>query len=197
LQRAESHQRSDSLRNLEVWFRGEVLAAQIEGAFVSNRKKTWKGPARGARSRTQSEDDLFELALRGDGESLSKPFDSRADRKTLQLCRQVQRALMLALAGECGDDLLRDVLVDAVVPAGGAGHLLVQVNVPRDASATEVVARLNNRVGQLRAAVAASISRKRTPMLSFIAVPANERDPAKSDIRGNEPLMPAEGGSCD
>jgi len=30
---------------------------------------------------------------------------------------------MLALAGECGDDLLRDVFVDSVDPAGGGGHL--------------------------------------------------------------------------
>jgi ribosome-binding factor A len=141
---------------------------------VSNRKKAWKCRARGAHSRGQSEDVLFELALRGEGEKLSKPFDPRADRKTLQLCRQVQRALMLALAGECGDDLLRDVSVESVEPAGGAGHLLVRVNVPRDLSVVEVLARLNDRVGQLRASVAASICRKRTPMLSFLAVAAME-----------------------
>jgi ribosome-binding factor A len=117
---------------------------------------------------------LFEMALRGDAESDRKPFDPRADRKTLQLCRQVQRALMLALAGECGDDLLRDASVDSVDPAGGAGHLLVRVSVPDGLPVLDVLARLNSRAGMLRAIVAQSICRKRTPMLSFVAIPMVE-----------------------
>ena len=81
---------------------------------------------------------------------------------------------MLALAGECGDELLRDVFVDSVDPAGGGGHLLVRVSVPRGLSVTEVLVRLNDRAGKLRAIVAASICRKRAPMLSFICIPATE-----------------------
>lgn len=73
---------------------------------------------------------MFERALKGEEDSSKRQFDPRGDRKTLQLCRQVQQALMLALAGECGDDLLRDVSVDSVDPAGGSGHLLVCVAVP-------------------------------------------------------------------
>ena len=127
-----------------------------------------RGRARGAHSRGQSAEVLFEQALRGhEGES-GRAFDPRSDRKTLQLCRQVQRAL----AGECGDEVLRDVSVDSVEPAGGAGHLLVIVSVPRLWPVIEVVARLNDRAGKLRAIVAGSICRKRTPMLSFVAVPA-------------------------
>jgi hypothetical protein len=156
---------------------------------VSNRRNTRKGRARGAHSRSQSDDLLFELALRGEGENLSKPFDPRADRKTLQLCRQVQRTLMLALAGECGDNLLRDVSVESVNPAGGVGHLLVGVNIPRDHSVMEVLARLNDRVGQLRASVAASICRKRVPMLSFIGVPPVHTDSVKSDKKGTVPIL--------
>ncbi len=141
---------------------------------MSNRKKYWKGRAGGARG--ASDEALFELALRGAEDSERSLFDPRTDRKTLQLCRQVQRALMLALAGECGDDLLRDVSVDAVAPAGGAGgtgHLLVRVSVPAGASVMETLARLNSRSGQLRAIVASSICRKRVPMLSFVAVPSS------------------------
>jgi ribosome-binding factor A len=139
---------------------------------VSNRKKSLRD--RRGSSRAISGDLLFERALRGDDESSRKTFDPRTDRKTLQLCRQVQRALMLALAGECADDLLRDVSVDSVDPAGGGGHLLVRVSVPRELSVMDVLARLNDRSGKLRAVVAASICRKRTPMLSFIAIPTTE-----------------------
>jgi ribosome-binding factor A len=141
---------------------------------VSNRKKPWKGRARGARPHRQSDLNEFEMALAGDRRESSKAFDPRADRKTQQLCRQVQRALMMALAGECGDDLLREILVDSIDPAGGAGHLLVRVIVPGGLPVIDVLARLNDRSGKLRAIVAASICRKRVPMLSFIAVPGME-----------------------
>ncbi len=83
------------------------------------------------------------------------------------MCRQVQRALSLELA---------DVSVDAVEPMGSAAQLLVRVGVPSTASPAEVVARLNGRGPHLRAAVAASISRKRVPTLTFVAVPEVPRD---------------------
>ncbi len=119
--------------------------------------------------RDPSPEDVFESALRGI-EDRSSAVDVGPDRKTLQLCRQVQRALMLALAGECDDDLLRQVSVDSVQSAGGAGHLLVSVIVPRDLVVVEVMARLNARAGRLRSIIASAICRKRVPMLSFIAV---------------------------
>lgn len=138
---------------------------------MSNRNRSWKGRARDASSRDFSAESLFERALRGEASEIRKPFDPRTDRKTLQLCRQVHRALILALAGECADEQLRDVSVDSVDAAGGGGHLLVRVNVPGGLSVVEVLARLNSRAGKLRAIVAASICRKRAPMLSFVAVP--------------------------
>ncbi len=137
---------------------------------MSNRNRSCKARARGAHSRGRSADVLFEQSLSGD--QTRRAFDPRADRKTLQLCRQVQRALMLALAGECGDALLRDISVDSVDAAGGAGHLLVRVSVPGDVPVMEVLARLNDRAGRLRSIVAGSICRKRAPMLSFVAVPS-------------------------
>jgi hypothetical protein len=150
--------------------RGSFIAARRLGSFsVSNRKKPWKGRASAARSRGKSVQDVFEQSLRGDADEPRQIFDPRADRKTLQLCRQVQRALMLALAGECADDLLREVSVDGVQPVDGAGHLLVRVHVPADLSVLDVLLRLNERAGKLRAVVAGSICRKRVPMLSFAA----------------------------
>ena len=89
------------------------------------------------------------------------------DHKTLQLCRQVQRAILLEISDA-------DVTVDAVEPIGSAAQLLVRVSVAPAASPAEVVARLNGRGPQLRAVVAGAISRKRVPTLTFIAVPAAE-----------------------
>jgi hypothetical protein len=105
-----------------------------------------------------------------------KRFDPRADRKTLQLCRQVQHALMLALAGECGDELLRDVSVESVEPLGGAGQLLVRITLPASSrsSAAVVLEQLDARAATLRVIVAQSICRKRAPMLSFIVVPPQQ-----------------------
>jgi ribosome-binding factor A len=137
---------------------------------VGNRNRPRRGRGWSAQTRDPSLEDLFESALRGIEDRPRGAFDSGTDRKTLQLCRQVQRALMLALAGECNDDLLRQVSVDCVRAAGGAGHLLVSVIVPADLAVVEVLTRLNARAGQLRSIIASAICRKRVPMLSFIAV---------------------------
>jgi hypothetical protein len=48
------------------------------------------------------------------------------------------------------------------------------VSVPGKLPVVEVLARLNDRAGKLRAIVAGAICRKRVPMLSFVAVPAME-----------------------
>ncbi len=135
---------------------------------MRNRKKRWNRRACGAPAIS-----VFEQALLGEENSDRTPFDPSRDRKTLQLCRQVQRALTLALIGECSDDLLRDLYIESVEPMGGAGQLLVRVGMPREAmaSATDVVARLNARSSKLCAEVAQSICRKRVPGLSFMAVP--------------------------
>ena len=88
--------------------------------------------------------------------------------KALQLCRQVQRTLALALAGECGDDILRNAFVQDVTPAPDAGHLVVRVAVPPDANVRDLLARLDRVGPRLRAIVAAAITRKRAPELTFI-----------------------------
>ncbi len=131
-------------------------------------KKKWKGRAQDATA-----DAAFERALLGEESFGRRPFDAREDRKTQQLCQQVRRAIMLALAGECDDDLLRDVYVESVEPIGNSSQLLVRVTVPPriDLPSWEVLARLNARAPRLRALVAQSISRKRVPGLSFVAIP--------------------------
>jgi len=133
---------------------------------VGHSKKSRRGRARRAPA-----DALFERALLGDRDQ-AKEFDPRRDRKTLQLCRQVQRALSLALAGECGDELLRDAFVEGVEPLGGPGQLLVRLAVPAGVAPGDVSARLAAAAPRLRAVVAGEICRKRVPTLSFVVVPS-------------------------
>ncbi len=89
------------------------------------------------------------------------------DRKTLQLCRQVERTLGLVVAGS-RDDLLRAALIDSVQPAPDASRLLVTV-VPASAEVdpSALLERLQATKGHLRAEVAAAIHRKRAPELTF------------------------------
>jgi hypothetical protein len=133
-----------------------------------------KKPRRGRAHRAPA-DALFERALLGDGSSDEKRLNPREDRKTLQLCRQVQRALLLALPGDCADERLADVYVESVEPMGGPGQLLVRVMLPPDAGVSpgEVMGRLAAYTPRLRAIVAGEISRKRVPALTFVVMPAN------------------------
>jgi ribosome-binding factor A len=135
---------------------------------VSHRKRKWKGRAPDATA-----DLMFERVLLGEEQPAGRSFGPRANRKTQQLCQQVRRALMLALAGECGDEVLRDVYVDSVAPMGNGSQLLVRVTVPPTTALPiwDVLARLNGRSARLRALVAQAICRKRVPGLSFIALP--------------------------
>ncbi len=94
----------------------------------------------------------------------------RAGRKCLQLCGQVARTLAAVLAGECGDDLLRDLVVESVTPAPNAGRLLVTVSLAPSADpalADSAAERLERARGRLRAEVAAAVHRRRVPDLLF------------------------------
>jgi hypothetical protein len=92
----------------------------------------------------------------------------RAEHKTRQLCRQVQRALNLALAEQGFDLGLEELYVDAVTPAAGCGRLLVHFVAPRGLHLHDVLAGLERIAPRLRADVARAISRKHAPELSFI-----------------------------
>lgn len=87
----------------------------------------------------------------------------QAERKARQLCRQVQRALNLALAGEA-------LFADEVTPAPDCGRLLVHVALPPGRAVAEVMAQLREAAPQLRSEVAMAIARKRAPQLFFAPV---------------------------
>lgn len=104
------------------------------------------------------------------GEGTSDRFSSgrQAERKARQFCRQVQRALNLALADRHADDGLRDLFVEDVSPAPDCGHLLVHVVVPAERTVAEALGALRADASRLRLEVAAAITRKRAPELSFV-----------------------------
>ena len=92
------------------------------------------------------------------------------DRKTLQLCKQVQQTLEYVLTGESGDDTLRGLYVAAVDPAPDASRLLVTVT-PQDRTAAfdaaAVLEKLAYAQPRLRSEVAGAISRRKVPDLTF------------------------------
>jgi ribosome-binding factor A len=92
-----------------------------------------------------------------------------ANRKALQLCREVERTLGTLLAGGCGDSLLHDLLVQSVVPAPDSTRLLVTLSYsgPTAVEAGEVLTRLHRAYGLLRSEVAAAIHRRKVPDLTF------------------------------
>jgi len=89
----------------------------------------------------------------------------------------------LKLAGECGDEVLRAVYVDAVAPAPDASRLLVRLVVPARAGVgpEEVLGRVERAHARLRATVAAAITRKRAPELSLLPV-AEAATPADEEV---------------
>lgn len=93
------------------------------------------------------------------------------NRKALQLCSQVARTLQLVLAGECADDLLRELSVTAVEPAPHSGRLLVTLALLDDRiDLAQALARLQRASGKLRSEAAAAIHRRKAPLLVFRVV---------------------------
>ena len=94
----------------------------------------------------------------------------RPDRKTLQMCSQVQRTLDQVLSGELDDDRLRDLYVSQVTPAPDANRLMVTVSplgFAKDFRPSEVLVRLAECTGRMRSELARAINRKKTPELMF------------------------------
>jgi len=106
-----------------------------------------------------------------------RSLDRKSARKAAQLCRQVQRALLMALAGDCADDALQDLYVQDVTPAPDASRLRVELACGATAAQVpphEILRRLTQMRGVLRAAVAEAIVRKRVPELTFVLVGPQE-----------------------
>lgn len=107
------------------------------------------------------------------------PAERWPDRKTLQLCAQVERSLALALAG-CGDDVLQAVTVESVRPGPDGSILAVTVLLPGGPGARgarDVLAALERARGLLRAEIASAIHRQRVPELAFRFAVQGEASP--------------------
>ena len=105
------------------------------------------------------------------GDENGNRSDSRqAQRKTQQFCRQVQRALNLALADSSLAGIGCDLFVDEVSPGPDCGHLLVHIVVQDGYSVVDAMCALRRDAPRLRSEVAMAIARKRAPELSFIRV---------------------------
>ena len=115
----------------------------------------------------QSIDPEFVEALYEDKSSHSSS-DRQAERKAQQFCRQVQRALNLALADRDVADGIGGLFVEEVFPAPDCGHLLVHVVIPAGLSVVDAMAALGREAPGLRSEVASTISRKRAPELCFV-----------------------------
>lgn len=124
-------------------------------------------------------DPLFAAELSRSGDQRRKSdrrHASQDDRKTKQLCRQVFQAISLALAGECDDEVLRELTVESVTPAPNASRLLVCVALPparpgeTPPTPGKVMEHLSLHSARLRRSVAAAVTRKRAPELTFLPV---------------------------
>jgi ribosome-binding factor A len=101
----------------------------------------------------------------------SKAPDGRLERKVCQLCRQVAETLDEVLA-DCGDGVLRNLRVATVVPCPNASRLLVTVapvdgRLAPEAGPKVVMDHLERASGHLRYEIAASVTRKRAPLLFY------------------------------
>lgn len=88
------------------------------------------------------------------------------NRKALQLCAQVARTLMAVFA-DCGDEVIRDLCVEAVTPAPNASRLLVTVRPLVPIETAVVLERLEHARAKLRLEAVAAIHRRRAPDLLF------------------------------
>lgn len=115
------------------------------------------------------EDPEFAEALTG-GESQRLSSERQAERKAQQFCRQVQRALNLALEGRSANEDISGLFVAEVSPAPDCGRLLVHVVIPEGRPVADSIAALQRDTPRLRTEVAMAITRKRAPELSFVPV---------------------------
>ncbi len=116
---------------------------------------------------SQRIDPDFAEAL-SEGKSSKQSSGRQAERKTRQFCRQVQRALNLALENLSAEGDLGGLYVEEVSPAPDCGRLLAHVVIPDGRPVTDAIRALHRGAPRLRSEVALGISRKRAPELSFV-----------------------------
>jgi len=113
-----------------------------------------------------------------DGPPVNRRKESRddsSDRKTLQLCAQVRRALH-GIIPPAGSSFFEGLFVEAVQPDPGATRLRVVISVPSSCAHPVPILkqRLTDMVGFIRTEIASQINRKRVPLLTFELVPREE-----------------------
>ncbi len=94
---------------------------------------------------------------------------SKYDRKTRQLCQQVQQTLDQIFGGELRDELLDSLRVLSVASTASSTLLVTVVAdlPPERFDRAQIEARLADLAGWLRSEVAGAITRKRAPLLVF------------------------------
>jgi ribosome-binding factor A len=113
---------------------------------------------------------------------------NKEHRKARQLCCQVRKTLDLVLSSETEDELLVSLRVVAVTQGADASRLIVTVaaDVPPDQfDPGGIATRLAAIQGRLRCEIAAAITRRKTPVLTFQVVPPAETFPERRD--GDQP----------
>ncbi|MEE8154619.1 MAG: hypothetical protein V3T53_06615 [Phycisphaerales bacterium] len=102
--------------------------------------------------------------------------ESSDDRKTMQLCAQVRRALYGVIPLP-GSTLFEGLVVEAVEPDPDASRLRVVISVSPSSPdpITSVHKRLTDMVGFIRSEVASQIHRKRVPILTFQLIPREDK----------------------
>ena len=96
----------------------------------------------------------------------------RIPRKDLQLCAQVRDALWFVLGSTVGDESLADLQVVSVEPLPDATRLLITLAAPNETDLAKASSQLQDATKAIRAEVAASINRRKTPELVFRVVHA-------------------------
>jgi ribosome-binding factor A len=102
-----------------------------------------------------------------EGGSVSRSSGRQFERKAQQFCRQVQRALNLALEESTAFEGIEGLFVAEVSPAPDCGRLLVHVLIPAGCPVADAIRALQRDALRLRSEVAAEITRKRAPELLF------------------------------
>jgi len=97
------------------------------------------------------------------------------DRKAVQLAGQVRRTLELVMAGESREPVLLDLQVLSVEPAPDSTRFRIVVT--GDVEETGALEALGRAASWLRTEVAASINRRKAPLLTFRFLPGREVRP--------------------
>jgi len=126
---------------------------------------------RGSRESHHIDPDFVEAL---DENESRRTSNRQAERKTEQFCRQVQRALNMALADRGVGDGLDGLFVEEVSPAPDCGRLLVYVLVADGLAVADAIGALDRETPRLRSEVASAITRKRAPELYFVPVHPEE-----------------------